>query len=196
MNFIIASAVIHIGFLISQNSINITLPGSSGSVMAIKLKEMNQITVTPIKKEDSAEINGYQKVAEIKDTTKQLQTSKLATEKLTKEKYVATARSTSIEQQESKAHVTSILIEEFSQHFSYPKLAIKRNWQGKVLLSLRVSSSGAIENIQINNSSGYNILDQAAVNSMRKVGSLPQVSSWFKNNIELKLPVVYQLTEG
>ena len=197
MNFIIASAVIHVGLLIMQNSINITLPGSSGSVMAIKLKETNQITVTAVKKENSTEKTTNQKTAKIKKNAKQFQPEKLTAKKLIQEKRLATVEDNSVdEQNKSKAHVISILIKEFSQHFSYPKLAIKRNWQGKVLLSLRISSNGIIENITVDNSSGYNILDQAAIDSMRKVKSLPQISSLPNNNIELKLPVIYRLSES
>ena len=177
MTFILASAMIHVGLIMAKNSINITLPSSNGSVMAVKIKETNQSTYTSVKKKNSSGKSEKQKTAEIKEKTKQFQSSKSISKK-------------------SKAHVITILTEEFSQHFSYPKLAKKHNWQGKVLLSLRISVRGTIENIQIDNSSGYNILDQAAVKSMRKVKSLPQISSWFKNDIELKLPVIYQLTEG
>jgi TonB family protein len=45
----------------------------------------------------------------------------------------------------------------------YPKLAIKRNLEGEVKLSLKISASGAPLEIQIIKSSGHALLDQASL---------------------------------
>ena len=185
ITFMIASAGIHSAFVIISEPSAIILPSSTGSIMVVKLKEKN--TTKKLKKSQQEQL--IEKIAiKTPATIKQIRLSK---EK--PQKHLVTPAQ---QQSKSKAHVVSILIEEFNQYFSYPKFAKRRNWQGKVLLSLRITSSGKIKNIQIDNSSGYNILDQAAINSMRKVGKLPQTASWLENDIELEIPVVYQLIKG
>lgn len=199
--FILASAGIHAGLVITSNTTNIALPGSTGSVMAVKLKEINQITVRPDIKKRRPQKEQSKKTKNTKDNPEKLLAKlsqrKTYQEKTITEKYVQLIESSSIyNQAESKARVISIIYKELSQHFKYPKLAQKRNWQGKVLLSLRVTASGMINNIQLNSSSGYSVLDKAAINSLIKVGHIPQISSWLPYDINLNLPVVYQLTEG
>lgn len=96
----------------------------------------------------------------------------------------------------SNAQVVSRIHTALQQYFVYPKLAQKRNWQGKVLLSLRLSANGNIHNIELKQSSGYSVLDQAAIDALLKVKSIPPVSSWLPGDIQLQLPVIYRLTEG
>lgn len=183
--FMIASAGIHSAFVIISEPSTIILPGSTGSNMVIKLKEKN--TTKQLNKSQQEKQIGKTAI-KIPATIKQKKLSKIEPQK----HLITTAK----QQSKSKAHVVSILIEEFNQYFSYPKFAKRRNWQGKVLLSLRITSTGKIKNIKIDDSSGYNILDQAAINSMRKIGKLPQTASWLENDIELEIPVVYQLIKG
>ena len=45
----------------------------------------------------------------------------------------------------------------------YPKLARKKNWSGVVILNLSISTTGAVMEVKIIKSSGYQILDQAAI---------------------------------
>lgn len=185
ITFMIASAGIHSAFVIISEPSTIILPGSTGSIMVVKLKE----------KKTTKQLNEPQQKKQIEKTARKTPAiiKQKKHSKIEPQKYSFTLAE---QQSKSKAHVVSILIEEFNQYFTYPKFAKRRNWQGKVLLSLRITSSGKIKNIQIDDSSGYNILDQAAINSMRKVGKLPQTASWLENDIELEIPVVYQLIKG
>lgn len=186
--FILASASVHAVLVISSNSTTaITLPGTTGSMMNVKIQEESK--TSPKKVNDNA-------------TPPEIQTQLTKTNPATKkpaQKEIKSKISLSPiknQQAESKARVISVIYQELNQHFTYPKLAQKRNWQGKVLLSLQVSTNGKINNVQIHKSSGYSVLDQAAIDSLIKVGYLPQISSWLPYDINLKLPVIYQLTEG
>jgi len=49
----------------------------------------------------------------------------------------------------------------------YPLLARKRGYQGTVLLEVLVSKDGKAASIQLSRSSGYNILDRAAIKGVR-----------------------------
>ena len=188
MLFSLASAGLHAGFVMFSHSNNITLPGSTGSVMVVQIK--NKKTPHTIKN-NKTNLNKKQK------TAKELTTTKISP-KLKKNKQVKKIETASIQQnsEKSKARVASIIYNELNQYFTYPRLAIKRNWQGKVVLSLRVTSAGNIKNIKLNNSSGYDILDQAAINSLSKVNYLPEISSWLPFDIDLEFPVIYKLIEG
>lgn len=189
--FVIASTVVHAGFMMSSyNTSTITLPGSTGSVMVVQIKNKPLPNVIKTKHKK----NNKTKTQEIlKTIAKQKSLSNTENKKQSIQTQTASINKNP---EKSKARVTSIIYKELNQYFTYPKLAIKQNWQGKVLLSLRVTSTGQIKNIQINDSSGYDILDQAAINSLSKVEHLPEISSWLPFDIDLKFPVVYKLIEG
>ena len=190
LTFMLASIGVHAGLVMTSNNLSsIALPGSTGSVMAVKINKPEQVLKNNIEKTSQSK-----PIAKINKTVPVL---KEAGKKIVKKPSSQLPHTTQTSQQaESKARVISIIYKELNQHFIYPKMAQKRNWQGKVLLSLRVSSSGKINNVQVNRSSGYSVLDQAAINSLMKVGNLPQISSWLPYDIDLNIPVIYQLTEG
>ena len=187
--FLIASIGIHGGLFVVSDSLKLTLPGSTGSVMSIKLDK-------PIKASVPQQKIGHrqtplQKQAETKAVNKTVK-------KLTQQKTVKPAEQQPAQEKNivSKAQVVSLIYKELSNHFTYPRIAQKRNWQGQVLLAFRLNTDGTIDDIKINHSSGYNVLDQAAIVSLKKIGQLPQVSSWLFDGMEIQLPVIYQLTQG
>lgn len=48
----------------------------------------------------------------------------------------------------------------------YPRSARRRGWQGKVLLRVAVSNRGRVISVQIEQSSGYAILDRTAMRAV------------------------------
>lgn len=96
----------------------------------------------------------------------------------------------------SPDHVTinQILHEELSRHFYYPAIAQRRNWQGEVLIEFTVTSNGDITKIHINTSSGYKVLDNAAIDALSKINSGDKLLLALNgHNIEKSLPIVYAL---
>ena len=55
----------------------------------------------------------------------------------------------------------------------YPPLARRKGEQGRVLLQVLVSENGKAEKVQIDTSSGYSSLDQAALEAVRKWSFMP-----------------------
>ncbi len=49
----------------------------------------------------------------------------------------------------------------------YPTEAIRRHWEGVVLLRLSISASGKVERVEVVQSSGYALLDSTAVEAVR-----------------------------
>lgn len=50
----------------------------------------------------------------------------------------------------------------------YPRLALQRGYQGTVIVNFTVQPSGEISSVEVAQSSGFTILDDAAVNTIRK----------------------------
>jgi protein TonB len=75
----------------------------------------------------------------------------------------------------------------------YPAIAARQGWQGTVLLRVRVLSSGRVDTLEVQKSSGRKLLDEAAVETVRawsftpaKRGSTP-IDGWATVPIEFKL---------
>lgn len=51
---------------------------------------------------------------------------------------------------------------------SYPKMARKRGYQGTVILSVLVNKDGRVDNLWVFESSGYNVLDNAALEAVKE----------------------------
>ncbi len=83
------------------------------------------------------------------------------------------------------------------ENFSYPGFAIKRGWQGTVKLGLRIEANGTLSNVRIIKTSGYSILDQAALSTLSKTDHINGIEHWLAGNyFDTTLPVKYQLIGG
>ena len=83
------------------------------------------------------------------------------------------------------------------ENFTYPKFAIKRGWQGTVKLGLRIEANGTLSNVHIVKTSGYSILDQAALSTLSRTEHISGIESWLAGNyLDTTLPVIYQLIDG
>jgi protein TonB len=90
------------------------------------------------------------------------------------------------------AHINKRL----EDHFYYPSLASKKRLQGEVRLRFIVTTSGNIKQITIEQSSGYESLDQAAYQALAGVEQInlsQLVSKPWHEDMPLELPVVYRL---
>jgi protein TonB len=75
----------------------------------------------------------------------------------------------------------------------YPNLAARNGWQGTVLLKVRVLSTGRVDEVEVQKSSGFKLLDEEARATVRtwqftpsKRGSTP-IDGWATVPIEFKL---------
>jgi len=57
--------------------------------------------------------------------------------------------------------------------FTYPRFARLQGYQGRVTLRVRVAPNGTVITVDIEQSSGYDILDQSALRQMKSVPFLP-----------------------
>jgi periplasmic protein TonB len=79
---------------------------------------------------------------------------------------------------------------------AYPEIALRREWQGDVLLRVRVSPEGRAIAISVERSSGRDVLDQAAQEAVRGWSFVPSrqggvaIAGW------VTVPIVFRLQQG
>lgn len=86
-----------------------------------------------------------------------------------------------------KLHVISQIVQ---KNISYPPIARRMGWEGRVVLIIRLCEDGTLKEVRVAESSGYEILDRNAVETVRKVAHLfpkPPVE------VVVRLPVSYRL---
>ncbi len=78
--------------------------------------------------------------------------------------------------------MAALVSEEF-----YPREAIERGWEGRVVLLLTLDPSGRVTGIEVASPSGHVLLDQAAVTAAARISALPA------GRRQVLLPVEFRL---
>jgi len=86
------------------------------------------------------------------------------------------------------------LAEIFAGRQQYPRVAALRGWEGEVRLRLRVARKGNLLAVQLDHSSGFDVLDQHALAMLQELASLPPLPEGLEaNEIQVVVPVNYKL---
>ena len=83
-----------------------------------------------------------------------------------------------------------------AKHRTYPPIAKKSKQEGTVLLAFTVNRQGDISESSIKKSSGYPLLDEAAIRMLEKASPLPPVPDDFypnRNQLPLVMPIEFSL---
>lgn len=75
------------------------------------------------------------------------------------------------------------------QNLTYPSIARKFKWAGRVNVSFMVRENGRADNIRILESSGYDILDKNVIETIKAVSPFPKPPVM----AELHIPIIYHL---
>lgn len=95
---------------------------------------------------------------------------------------------------ELRARIEARLRLDLARHFEYPHVARLRGWEGDVLLGFVVQASGRLDGIRVLRGSGFAVLDQSAVDSLRRIVRLSDTVTWLNGrDLEMRLPIVYRL---
>ena len=78
----------------------------------------------------------------------------------------------------------------------YPLLARNREWTGKVLLRVSVSAAGSCESIELAQSSGHDVLDEAAQQAVKQWKFIPAKRGETVIASIVMVPIVFNLTEN
>ncbi|MFH0919652.1 MAG: energy transducer TonB [Fibrobacterota bacterium] len=87
-----------------------------------------------------------------------------------------------------EAHYTEIR-DKVYRAISYPTYAQEKEWQGEVKVSFFVHCDGRVDNITVMESSGHALLDQNAMEAVKRAA--PYAPS--PKKIEIRLPIKYRL---
>jgi protein TonB len=97
---------------------------------------------------------------------------------------------------ESEVHLRRSVLALVGERLDYPAIARHRGWQGTVTLRLQIEPDGRISRLDVDRTSGYAVLDRAAVKSLQ-LASVPQAGRWLHGRaLQLLVPVEYRLVEG
>ena len=90
--------------------------------------------------------------------------------------------------------VRDALLQALLPHFDYPPLARRRGWQGRVRIGLLVKADGDLSGVHLIESSGYALLDKAAIKNVSQLRNVPAAGRWLNGrNLDVILPVTYRL---
>lgn len=78
-------------------------------------------------------------------------------------------------------------------HPPYPMLARKKGWQGSLTLKVFVNKLGFVEEVEINKSSGYSILDNTSKKIIKEWKFEPAVRNGVRTNDKLFIPIRFVL---
>lgn len=91
----------------------------------------------------------------------------------------------------------SALAREFAKHRKYPQVARMRGWQGTVKVSLQIDAEGNGSNPAISESSGRQMLDDQALETVKKAMPLPLPPEILRGKaFSIIVPVVFRLENG
>lgn len=89
------------------------------------------------------------------------------------------------------------LSEVLSRHQHYPRLARLRGWQGQVHLRLHLARQGALLNVEITKSSGHEVLDQQALEIVKRASPLPLPPEGLRaDKFTVDVPVTFRLEQS
>lgn len=112
----------------------------------------------------------------------------------------STSSSTANEAQTTPAAATASFTEaNFRANYAqnpkpdYPAIAKSRGWGGKVLLKVQVSAQGTSDSVDIEQSSGHEILDESAVEAVKKWRFIPAKRGETPVASSVIVPIVFTL---
>lgn len=87
-------------------------------------------------------------------------------------------------------------MELITRELTYPAIARRKGWQGIVKLELHIEADGSITDLQIDETSGYSILDKAALQCLQ-LASIPGAAQWLRGHAtNIVVPVEYRLLDS
>jgi protein TonB len=89
---------------------------------------------------------------------------------------------------------TNNLAFHISKFKKYPRIAMRRNWQGMVLVRMVMLDNGNIQSLSIEKSSGYEVLDNEAMRMIERAKPLPKPPDILAGDeVNIYVPVSFAL---
>lgn len=92
------------------------------------------------------------------------------------------------------SQVRAALLAALLPNFDYPSVARRRGWEGRVRVGLHVEADGDLTEIHLVESSGHDLLDDAALEDVVELSNVPEARQWLDSRgMDVVLPVSYRL---
>jgi len=89
---------------------------------------------------------------------------------------------------------SSLLANAIAKYKQYPKIAQMRGWQGTVIADLEIDTKGAVISIKIKKSSTYEVLDNEALEMIKKASPFPAPPESLRGkNFNVLVPISFKL---
>ena len=89
---------------------------------------------------------------------------------------------------------SSLLANAIAKYKQYPKIAQMRGWQGTVVADLEIDTKGAVISIKIKKSSTYEVLDNEALEMIKKASPFPAPPESLRGkNFNVLVPISFKL---
>lgn len=86
---------------------------------------------------------------------------------------------------------------EIKRYQKYPPVAQRRGWEGTAEVLLQIAANGKVTSITLGKSSGRPVLDEEALNMVRKASPLPQAPQDLRGReLTVTVPIVFKLQES
>lgn len=93
-------------------------------------------------------------------------------------------------------HLRSSVMDLITRQLTYPAIARRKGWQGVARLELHIEPDGQVSGLHIDASSGYAVLDEAALQSLQ-LANIPGAAQWLHGNaVDIIVPVEFRLIDG
>lgn len=89
---------------------------------------------------------------------------------------------------------SSLLANAIAKYKQYPKIAQMRGWQGTVIADLEIDTKGTVISIKIKKSSTYEVLDNEALEMIKKASPFPAPPESLRGkNFNVLVPISFKL---
>ena len=89
---------------------------------------------------------------------------------------------------------SSMLANAIAKYKQYPKIAQMRGWQGTVIADLEIDSKGSVISVKIKKSSTYEVLDNEALEMIKKASPFPAPPESLRGkNFNVLVPISFKL---
>jgi len=86
---------------------------------------------------------------------------------------------------------------EIKRYQKYPPVAQRRGWEGTAEVLLQIAADGKVTSITLGKSSGRSVLDEEALNMVRKASPLPPAPQDLRGReLTVTVPIVFKLQES
>jgi len=86
-----------------------------------------------------------------------------------------------------------LIREQIQKAVHYPAAAVRRELNGTVLVEIVLHTDGKVERVEVLRSSSHRLLDEAAVESVKRAAPYSFLSALPARQIVVRLPIVFEL---